>query len=225
MIQACKVFLAEDHAMFRQGLKALFETDSRMTVVGEASDGNEAVQRLVALDPDVVIIDLSMPGTNGTEAIPKIISRNEHAKVIVLTAHSAPEYVRASLKAGARGYVLKEDSHQDLMSAIDSALSGKIFLSPGICNDMVSRFLATQVDSPPGEQETPATLHWDSLSPREREVLKLTAEGKSNKEMALYLHISVKTVEKHRAQAMKKIDAKGVADVTAFAIREGLVAG
>ena len=225
MIEQCRILLADDHAMFRQGLKALFETDSRMTVVGEATDGQEAIQLSATLIPDVIVIDLSMPGMNGTEAIPKILLRNEHAKIIVLTAHSAPEYVRASLQAGANGYVLKEDSHQDLISAIESALAGRTFLSPGICNDVVSGFLASSMDQLGATPDAPGVAHWDMLTSREREVLKLTAEGKSNKEMAEYLYISVKTVEKHRSQAMKKIGAKGIADVTTFAIRVGLVTG
>ena len=222
--QPIHVLLAEDHAIFRQGLKSLLSTDEHLRVVGEASDGQQAVQLAAELRPDLVIIDLSMPGTNGTEAIPKIKSRLESTRIIALTAHNAEEYVRATLQSGASGYVLKEDSHQDLLTAISSVMAGKVYLSPGICKGVVSGFLSGRGESPGTTQSKPTgQVTWDVLTLREREILKLIAEGNSNKEMARYLHISVKTVEKHRANLMRKIGAKSAADVTAFAIREGLL--
>ncbi|MCU0833832.1 MAG: response regulator transcription factor [Chromatiaceae bacterium] len=214
------VLLAEDHAIFRQGLRALLEADGQIRILGEASNGHDAIHLAAQTAPDLVIIDLSLPGTNGTEAIPKIKQRVEGVKIIALTAHNAEEYVRATLAAGATGYVLKEDSHQDLMSAIHSVMAGKVYLSPGICRNVVSGFLG----APAERGETPITVSWDALSLREREILKLTAEGKTNREMSDYLHISVKTVEKHRAQVMRKLGAKRIADLTAFAIRQGLLA-
>jgi two-component system response regulator NreC len=221
--QRINVLLAEDHAIFRQGLRSLLSGDEHMAIVGEAGDGQQAIQLATELRPDVVIMDLSMPGTNGTEAIPKIKCRVEQTKIIALTAHSAEEYVRATLQAGASAYVLKEDSHQDLVTAINCVMAGKIYLSPGICKGVVSGFLCG-LGEPGGASTKPAAkITWDALTLREREVLKLIAEGNSNKDMARYLHLSVKTVEKHRANVMKKLGAKSAADVTAFAIREGLL--
>lgn len=222
MNRALRVLLVDDHALVRQGLKALLES-SGMCVVGEAKDGQDAVQKAVELSPEVVVIDLTMPGMNGTEAIPRIRQRLATVKVVVLTANDAPEYVRAALVAGANGYVLKEDSHEDLVSAINTTVDGKTFLSPGVCADVVSGFLSIGPESTGGDSLETISPGAHELTGREREVLKLTAEGKSNKEMADYLHLSVKTVEKHRASAMKRIGAKGVADVTAYAIRNGLV--
>ena len=218
-----QILLAEDHAIFRQGLKSLLSTDEHLTVVGEASDGLQAVRLATELSPDLVIIDLSMPGTNGTEAIPKIKRRLENTKIIALTAHNAEEYVRATLQSGASGYVLKEDSHQDLMTAINSVMAGKVYLSPGICKGVVSGFLSGANESTAATAKPTTKITWDTLTLREREILKLIAEGNSNKDMATYLHISAKTVEKHRANLMRKLGAKSAADVTAFAIREGLL--
>jgi two-component system response regulator NreC len=216
------ILLAEDHAIFRQGLTALLQSDDQVCVVGEASDGQQALQLATQLRPDLVIMDLAMPGTNGTEAIPKIRQRLAETKIIALTAHNDEEYVRATLDAGANGYVLKEDSHQDLLTAIKSVMGGKTYLSPGICMGVVSGFLANRDESSPSNGSS-GKMGWDALSLREREILKLTAEGKTNKEMADYLCISIKTVEKHRASVMRKLGAKRTADLTAFAIRRGLL--
>ena len=218
------VLLAEDHAIFRQGLTALLQTDDQVSVVGEAGNGQEALQLATQLEPDLVIMDLSMPGTNGTEAIPKIKQRLPETKIIALTAHNAEEYVRATLQAGAKGYVLKEDSHQDLLTAIRSVMAGKTYLSPGICMGVVSGFLAGLAERA-DTHDCSTKVGWDALSLREREILKLAAEGKTNKEMSDYLCISVKTVEKHRASLMTKIGARRTADLTAFAIRHGLLTG
>jgi DNA-binding NarL/FixJ family response regulator len=221
MTPTCRVLLVEDHEIFRKGLRALLEADGRILIVGEASDGRDAVIQAAALTPDVAILDLSMPGMNGTEAVPLILKRSAKTKIVVLTANNALEYVRATLDAGASAYVLKEDSHQDLISAINSALAGKVFLSPGIHSEIVTGFTTRAPKRNAGLSGVPLPL--DALTVREREVLKLIAEGRSNKEMADVLHISVKTVEKHRASAMKKIGAKRAADVTAYAIRHGVV--
>jgi DNA-binding NarL/FixJ family response regulator len=133
--------LVDDHALVRQGLKALLES-SGMCVIGEAKDGQDAVQKAAELSPDVVVMDLTMPCMNGTEAIPRIKQRRAAVKIVVLTANNAPEYVRAALGAGANGYVLKEDSHEDLIVAINSTVAGKTFLSPGVLGDVVSGFLS-----------------------------------------------------------------------------------
>ena len=222
MQSTCRVLLAEDHEIFRQGLKALLEADGSILVVGEASNGRDAVSQAAALTPDVAILDLRMPEMNGTEAIPLILKRSAKTKIVVLTANNALEYVRATIDAGASAYVIKEDSHRDLISAIHSALAGKVFLSPGIHGEIVSGFTTPHApERNVGGSAVP--LPWDTLTIREREVLKLIAEGRTNKQMADVLHISVKTVEKHRASTMKKIGAKRAAEVTAYAIRHGVV--
>ncbi len=161
-----------------------------------------------------------MPGTNGTEAIPLIKRRNDRIKIIALTVHNTEEYVRATLDAGADGYVLKEDSHRDLLAAIRNVVNGKTYLSPGICHYVVSGFLTK-----PTQDQSETSIHptWDTLTIREREILKLVAEGKRNRNISDYLCISVKTVEKHRSNLMKKLNVHNVSELTAFAIRNDLV--
>jgi two-component system response regulator NreC len=216
-----RILIAEDHAILRDGLRSLLEKEPALEVIGEAVNGQEAVHMAAAQKPDLVIMDLSMPGTNGTEAIPLIKKRNSDIKIIALTVHNAEEYVRATLDAGADGYVLKEDSHRDLIAAIRNVVNGKTYLSPGICTHVVSGFL-----SKPGSDQTDTQIHptWDSLTVREREILKLIAEGNRNKDISNYLHISVKTVEKHRSNLMHKLDAHSVSELTTFAIRNNLIA-
>jgi DNA-binding NarL/FixJ family response regulator len=169
------------------------------------------------LKPDLVLMDLSMPNTNGTEAIRNIKRRFPHTKVLTLTVHKTEEYVRAALKAGASGYMLKDDSKADLCNAIRSVLKGKTFLSTSICGNVVSGFL--------GESATSAasTSSWEVLTHREREVIKLIAEGMRNKEIAEYLSVSHKTIEKHRSNLMKKLNLHSAAGLTAYAINNGLL--
>jgi DNA-binding NarL/FixJ family response regulator len=217
-----RVLLAEDHAILRDGLKALLEREPAIEVVAEAVNGQEAVRLASQLVPDLIIMDLSMPGTNGTEAIPLIKRRYNTIKIIALTVHNTEEYVRATLDAGADGYVLKEDSHRDLVAAIKSVTMGKSYLSPGICNQVVNGFLS-RAGSPPEQEERQP--HWDALTVREREILKLVAEGKRNKDISDYLSISVKTVEKHRANLMRKLGVRNASELTAFAIRHKLMVG
>lgn len=216
-----RVILAEDHAILRDGLRALLQNDPSLEVIAEANNGQDAVRLAAKLEPDLILMDLSMPGTNGTEAIPLIKRRVPNAKIIALTIHNTEEYVRATLDAGADGYVLKEESHKDLVSAIRNVSNGKTYLSPGICSHVVNGFL-----SKPEADQDEAQLHptWAALTVREREILKLIAEGNRNKDISGYLHISVKTVEKHRANVMHKLNLHSVSDLTAFAIRNNLMA-
>ncbi len=216
------ILIAEDHAIVRDGLRALLEQDAGLKVIAVAENGQEAIHLAAKLAPDVLIMDLSMPGTNGTEAIPLIKRRNGEIKIIALTVHNTEEYVRATLDAGADGYVLKEDSHRDLLAAIRNVVNGKTYLSPGICHYVVSGFLTKPTQD---QSETSIHLTWDTLTVREREILKLVAEGKRNKGISDYLCISVKTVEKHRSNLMKKLNVHNVSELTAFAIRNDLVVG
>jgi DNA-binding NarL/FixJ family response regulator len=210
------VLLAEDHTLLREGIKALLSVDPDVVIVGEAGDGREAIQKSLELVPDVVLMDLSMPNINGTEAIRAIKQRNPCIKVIVLTMHKSEEYVRATLEAGADGYVLKDDSHRDLEAAFASVRKGGVYLSSGICDKVINGYLKHTRDAG-------SACSWDQLSTRERQVLKLIAEGSKNREIADFLSISLKTVEKHRTNLMNKLDLHCVSALTTYALNNGLL--
>jgi two-component system, NarL family, response regulator NreC len=211
-----RILLAEDHAILREGIRSLLSAVAGLEVIGEAEDGRQAVQAARDLQPDLIVIDLSMPLLNGTEAIRQIKRRQPQIRAIVMTVHKSDEYVRATLDAGADGYLLKDDSHHDLLAAIRSVTAGGTYLSPKICGRVVSGFLGQASPQGPG-------LAWDALTDREREVLKLVAEGHKNREIAERLCVTVKTVEKHRANVMRKLDVHGAAGLTAYAMENGLV--
>ena len=209
-----KILLADDHKITRQGLRSLLEKQPDMAVVAEAEDGRTAVQMVEKLSPDVVIMDVSMPDLNGIESTRQIISRNSKVKIIALSMHSDRLFVSEMLKSGACGYLLKDCAFEELARAIRAVVDGKTYLSPAISGVVVDDYLhrLSKTDSPNGQ----------ILTNREREVLQLMAEGKSTKQIALKLHISVKTVETHRRQIMDKLDIHTVAELTKYAIREGL---
>ena len=211
-----EILLAEDHTILREGIKALLSGNPDLVIVGEAADGREAIQRSLELRPQVILMDLSMPNINGTEAIRAIKQRNPAIKIIVLTVHKSEEYVRATLEAGADGYVLKDDSQQDLLAAFASVRKDRVYLSSGICDKVIGGYLSRSASA-----QTART--WDLLTVRERQVLKLIAEGKKNREISVYLSISLKTVEKHRTSLMKRLDLHSVSALTTFAIDNGLV--
>jgi len=215
-MQPVKVFIAEDHTILREGLKALLAADGHIEIVGEAEDGREAVLKIRELQPQVVLMDLSMPHINGTEAISLIKKRHPDIRIIALTVHKSDEYVCATLNAKADGYVLKDDSHQELLNAIFSVIKGKTFLSPGICSRVVAGFLGK---TPSRE----AQYSWDILTHRERQVIKLIAEGNKNRDIAESLSLSVKTIEKHRSNLMKKLDLHNASALTTYAIENGLM--
>jgi len=214
--EAYKVLIADDHTILREGLRALLEASPEVTVIGEASDGHEAVQMANQLSPDVILIDLSMPRMNGTEAIELMHRRNPELKIIALTVHRTEEYVRATLDAGANGYVLKDDTSNELVSSIHAVVRGKTYLSPSICGQLVNCYLEPH-------SANSSTSSWDCLTLREREVIKLIAEGNTNKMIARLLSISVKTVEKHRGNLMKKLGLHTASKITAYAIEHRLV--
>ncbi|WP_303907946.1 response regulator [Thiohalomonas denitrificans] len=216
MAMASRVLLVEDHAILREGLRALLATEPDLKVTGEAANGREALLQANETKPNLVLMDLSMPGTNGTEAIQDIKKRHPAVKVLVLTIHKTEEYIRASLRAGADGYILKDDSHIELLVAIRSVLNGKTYLSPAICQNLVTQYLSNTALN-----RAPAS--WETLTRREREVIKLIAEGSRNREIATYLSLSEKTVEKHRSNLMKKLDLHSASQLTAYALNNGLV--
>jgi DNA-binding NarL/FixJ family response regulator len=210
-----RILIAEDHTILREGLRALLSSDPDITVVGEAEDGRDAVRLVGALQPTLVLMDLSMPGTNGIEAIAEIKRRFPETKVIALTVHKSEEYIREALQVGADGYVLKDATYAELTMAIKSVFNGKTYLSPSISERIITGYL--------DGGKAGVNTAWDTLTHREREILKLIAEGRTNKHIASYLCVSVKTVEKHRSNLMRKLDLHNAPMLTAFAIEKGVI--
>jgi len=207
-----KIVLADDHKIVRQGFRSLIEKHTDMEVIGETDDGRTAIQLCQDLHPDVVIMDVSMPGLNGIESTRKIKAEMPEIKVIALSMHSNRRYVVDMLKSGASGYLLKESAFDDLVRAIRSTMADQRFLSPKIASLVLDEYLNLLPSDTPGT----------GLSPREREVLQLLAEGNSTKEIALKLYVSGKAVEAHRRQIMNKLNLHSVAELTKYALREGL---
>ena len=216
MEKPCRIVLAEDHAILREGLKALLSAESSMEIVCEAEDGREALRCVASHAPDLILIDLAMPKMNGLEAIREIRRRHSETRILVLTVHRSEEYVHAALEAGADGYVLKDSTHAELLMAIRHVLSGKRYLGPGASEMVIEGYLE-------GWKSLGRKSILDTLTQRERETLKLIAEGYRNREIADFLCISVKTVEKHRGSLMRKLDLHNSAALTAFAVEKGLL--
>jgi two-component system response regulator NreC len=212
-----KILLADDHQIVREGLKSLLNSHEDMEVVGEARDGRSAVQMAKDLTPDVVIMDVGMPHLNGIEATRQITSREPEAKVVALSMHADRRFMGEMLKAGAKGYLLKDGAFEELATAIRSVVANKVYLSPRIANVVVDDY----VRRAPGQTNGDASA-FARLTPREREVLQLMAEGRATKEIAMDLKVSIKTVETHRRQIMEKLSIHSVAELTKYAIREGL---
>ena len=210
------IVLADDHTILREGLRALLTSDSNFEIVGEARDGREAVRCVEKLLPDLLLMDLSMPRMSGMDAIREIKRRYPDTKIIALTVHKTEEYLLTTLQAGADGYVLKDATHDELIMAIKNVMGGKPYLSPGVSEKVIEGYFE-------GKGNSLSVSSWQTLSPREREVLKLIAEGYKNKEIAEDLCISLKTVEKHRANLMKKLDLHNAAALTVYAVERGLV--
>ncbi len=210
-----RIVLIEDHTILREGLRALLASNPEFEVVGEFGDGRDAVARVAALEPDLVLTDLSMPRMNGIETIREIRRRAPRAKMLALTIHKAEEYVRAALQAGANGYLLKESSHAELLTAARKVLGGRTYISP----ELAALFPAGRGDETSPKRKT----RWETLTGREREILKLIAEGNKNKDIARTLFISIKTVEKHRSNLMEKLGVHNAQALTALAIEKGLI--
>jgi DNA-binding NarL/FixJ family response regulator len=205
-----RVLLADDHSLIRQALRALLEKQG-FQVVSEASDGQEALRSVEKTQPEVAILDISMPVLNGVDAARELVKSSPKTRVILLTQHDEDEYVTEALRAGVRGYVLKSQAAEDLLHAIQEVCRGKVYLSPNISGAVVDAYLSKTYVSP------------DPLSARERQVLQLVGEGKSTKDIAAHLGISVKTAESHRARLMKKLDIHETASLVRYAIRRGLI--
>ena len=211
-----RILIVDDHTLLRAGLRALMLQDPGLEVVGEAENGRDAIRAVGQLSPDLVLMDLTMPGMNGIEAVTEIKKRYPEVRVLVMTLHKAEDYVHAALKAGADGYILKDATQDEFRVAMRSVLLGKTYLSIDVSDKVVSGYLG-------GGKATGESSIYDALTHREREVLKLVAEGKTNKVIADYLNLSVKTVEKHRSNLMSKLDVHNASGLTAYAIEKGLV--
>ncbi len=205
-----RVLLADDHALIRQGLKALLESQG-FQVVGEASDGQATLRSAEKTHPDVAILDISMPVLNGMDAARELKKSSPKTKIILLTQHDEDQYVTEALRAGAKGYVLKSQAAEDLVQAIREVCRGSVYLSPSISRSVVDAYISKTY------------ISTDPLSGRERQVLQLVGEGKSTKDIAIQLGISVKTAESHRARLMKKLDIHETASLVRYAIRRGLI--
>ena len=209
-----RLLLADDHGMFREGLRALLEKQTDIQVVGEAANGREAVRLARDLKPTVVVMDVSMPDLGGVEATRRILKRSPKAKVIALSMHSDRRFVVEMLRAGAQGYLLKDCAYDELVRAIRTVAGGRAYLSPRIAGVV----LEDCVRSTAPEAAAPAP----ALTAREREVLQLLAEGHGTKQIARRLHVSTKTIDTHRHNIMNRLDIHSVAELTKYAVREGL---
>ncbi len=223
MKEPYRIVIAEDHRILREGLHALISSNPAFKIAGEAENGMDAVRCAEKHRPDLILIDLSMPKMDGLAAIPEIKSRCPETKILVLTVHKAEEYVFESLKAGADGYLLKDATAAELKTAIENVLAGRPYLSPGISEKVVAGYLEGKRAGYKDDILHKESTAWDTLTRRERQVLKLIAEGHRNKEIARYFCISIKTVEKHRSNFMKKLDIHNASEITALAIKKGLV--
>jgi len=209
---ALRLLLADDHPIFREGVRSLLESQTDVEVVAEVEDGVGAVDVARTEKPDIVLIDVSMPGMNGLDATLRIITEAPTAKVLCLSMHSDKRFVVSALRHGARGYLLKECALEELVSAIHTVIAGQIYVSPRLADTVLANYRAN------GDERSVLDL----LTPREREVLQLLAEGHSTQDIATRLHVSVKTVGTHREHLMQKLDTRSLAGLTKFAIREGL---
>jgi DNA-binding NarL/FixJ family response regulator len=209
-----RILLADDHAIIRDGLSKSFQEQENMEIVGQAQDGLTTVELARELSPDLIIMDIGMPDLNGIEATRQILRDSPEVKIIGLSMHSGKRFVTEMFKAGAKGYLPKDCEFEELIDAIQAVVHGKMYLSPSITDVVVDNYIGT----PPGSQSSAFSV----LTPREREVIQLMAEGNSTKQIGLHLHISPKTVEAHRLRIMKKLDIDNVAQLTKYAIQEGL---
>ena len=211
-----RVFLADDHQVFREGIRLLLEKVPDMEMIGEADDGEEAVTKVSQLMPDVVLMDITMPKLNGLEATRQIKQKHPSIKVLILTMHETDQYLSAMLEVGVSGYLVKTTTSRELISAIKAVHQGDVYLYPSIARMLVGDYLQ-RVKS--GEEKT----SYDGLTPREREILRYIAEGRQNRESAQLLFISLRTVQAHRSNLMEKLGAHDRTQLVKYAIRKGII--
>jgi DNA-binding NarL/FixJ family response regulator len=213
-----RILIADDHTIVRQGLKKLLEEEQGMEVVGEAVDGRDAVAKAMDLMPDIVLMDLSMPGLHGLEAARQISKRLPKTRVLILSMHKNEAYVLQSLQAGATGYILKDSASEEVATAIRSVNRGDSYLSPSISRVVIEDYLRLSTPGASGAKSL-----YDTLTVREREIFQLLAEGLKNQEISERLHVSVKTVETHRAHIMEKLNLNNIAELVKYSIEIGIV--
>jgi two-component system response regulator NreC len=211
-----RVLLADDHTVIRTGLRLVLEQEPDLVVVGEAADGRQAVELADSLSPDVVVMDLGMPNLNGIEASRRITEAHPKIGIVVLSMHSDETYVLRALKAGARGYLLKDSASEDLVRAVRAVSERKSYFSPAVGKMLLEDYMRKL-------QRSGAEDSYELLTPREREILQLIAEGKSNKEIAYQLNLSLYTVETHRAHIMQKLNLQSVPELVLYAVRRGII--
>jgi DNA-binding NarL/FixJ family response regulator len=210
-----RILVADDHEVARKGIRALLEAHSGWEVCAEAKDGREAVEYATRLNPDILLLDIGMPNLNGLDATRQILAAIPDARILILTIHDTEQVVREVLAAGARGFMLKSDAGRDLIAAVEALQHKRTFFTPKVAQMMLEGYLRPHDDTDPSGQRV--------LTPREREVIQLVAEGKTTKEIASALNLSVKTAETHRTNLMRKLNLHSVADLTLYAVRNGIV--
>jgi DNA-binding NarL/FixJ family response regulator len=221
-MEPIRLLVADDHEIVRRGIRSLLEAQPGWQVTGEASDGREAVEKARDLKPDVTVLDISMPSLNGLEAARQMIKNDARAKILILTQHESDPLIREVLDAGARGYVLKSDASRDLITAVNAVRSNKTFFTAKVAQIVLDGYL----DKKPKKTATPEERKDDArsrLTPRQREIVQLLAEGKSSKEVAVALGLSVKTAETHRANIMRRLDCHSISELVRYAVRNNII--
>jgi DNA-binding NarL/FixJ family response regulator len=212
-----RILIADDHAVVRQGIKTLLQNHLGWEVCGEATDGRQAVDMAKQLKPDIVVMDIGMPNLNGLEAARLMLRDNPEQKIVIATVNESEQVIRAVLQAGARGYILKSDAALDLVSAVEALSRNTTFFTESVSRMVLNEYLTGRADKPDARELT------STLTPREREIVQLLAEGKASKEIAVILDMSVKTAETHRSNLMRKLELHSVAEVVLYAIRHQIV--
>jgi two-component system response regulator NreC len=215
-VKKIRIVIADDHGIVRTGLRLQLDRNETFEVIGEAADGREAVRLSETLSPDIVIMDIAMPNLNGIEAAAQIVKNQPSVGVIILSMHSDETYIMRTLAAGAKGYLLKENAEVDLYRAVEVVAQGKPFFSPAIANTLLEDYMRQM-------QQRGLRDSYDLLTDREKEVLQLLAEGKSNKEVATILNLSTNTVETHRTRMMQKLDLHSAAEIVLYAVRKRII--
>lgn len=214
-----RVLVADDHEVVRKGLRSIVEEQPGWEVAGEACDGHEAVDKARALRPDVAVVDVSMPGLNGLEATRQMLRNDAETKVLILTMHESDPLIRQVLDAGARGYLLKSDASRDLVTAVEAIRRNKTYFTARVAQIVLDGYLDKKPGCAPATEDAPASR----LTPRQREIVQLLAEGKSSKEVAVALGLSVKTAETHRANIMRRLECHSVSELVRYAIRNKII--
>ncbi|HTS34752.1 MAG TPA: response regulator transcription factor [Candidatus Solibacter sp.] len=212
-----RILVADDHDVARRGIRSVLESRAGWEVCGEAKDGREAIALAATCKPDLILLDIGMPNLNGLEAARQILAASPDALILILTMHDSDQIVREVLRAGARGFLLKSDAGRDLIAAVEALQQQRTFFTTKVSQMVLNGFLNRE------NQELPEEEELDVLTSREREVIQLLAEGKTSKEVAATLNLSVKTAETHRTNLMRKLDLHSVADLTRYAVRNGIV--